>query len=124
MTSVSATLQVVDDRILLDRFFPGWPCEEVFDVKKVDPPEEDPEAPVYLDIRGVRNPSTKGRNVRYRIACSKGWRTTFCIAFDKTVISRAEMESVVINAGKLSGLGNGRSIGFGRFDVEAFEIIE
>jgi len=39
-------------------------------------------------------------------------------------IIQGEMESVAINAGKLVGLGNGRLIGFGRFDIEAFEMQE
>lgn len=125
MTAVCATLQVIDSRVLLDRYFPGWPCEGLtFDILKAEVPTEDSEAPVYLDIRGVKNPTTKARNVRYRIACSKGWHLIFNIMFDKTVVSRGEMESVAINAGKLVGLGNGRLIGFGRFDIEAFEMQE
>jgi len=34
------------------------------------------------------------------------------------------MESVLWNAGKLVGLGNARTIGMGRFDVESFEVQE
>lgn len=123
--AVSATLQVIDDRVLLDRFFPGWPKEgQVFDIAKAEPPAQDPEAPVYLDIRGVRNPSTKARNVRYRIASSAGWQCSFRIQFDKSIVSRGEMEAVVIDAGALVGLGNGRSIGMGRFDVVSFQVAD
>jgi len=119
--SVSATTQIVDNRILIDRWFPGFPNGKDLDVKSVDAPPEDPDNPVYLDVRGVVNPSTKGRNVRYRIAAAPGWTCAFTIIFDKSVVSRAEMESAIINAGKLVGIGNGRAIGMGRFDLVSFE---
>ena len=48
---VSATLQITDDVVLVDRFM-------------VDPLPTDPTQPVYLDIRSVKNPATKGRTVR------------------------------------------------------------
>jgi hypothetical protein len=108
---VAATLQVVEDRILVDRFMP----ENL---------TGDSEAPVYLDVRSVRNPSTGGRNVRYRIAASPGWACTFTILWDKTVVSRGEMESVLRDAGRLVGIGDGRSVGFGRFSIELFEVTE
>lgn len=114
-----ATLQVVDDRIYFDRFIPG-----MVDGKLPDVLTGDPDAPVYLDVRSVKNPTTKARNVRYRVAASQGWRSTFRITWDKTVISRNEMESIVLDAGKLVGLGDARSIGFGRFDLVSFVIVE
>lgn len=123
-SSVSATLQIADGRILLDRWFPGFPNGHNCDPAKVEPPPEDPEEPVYLDVRGVVNPATKGRNVRYRIVAAPGWKCAFSILWDSTVVSRGEMESAIINAGKLVGIGNGRTIGMGRFDLESFEIEE
>ncbi len=110
---VTATLQVVEPRVLIDRFLPA----------EGDPPT-DPEAPVYIDIRGVRNPSTKARNVRYRLAASPGWSAQFTLLFDRTVVSRGELEAVIRDAGKLCGLGDGRAIGFGRFEVESFEVLD
>jgi hypothetical protein len=108
MVSVGATLQVIDDKVLIkDRFLP-------------DPITEDSDAPVYLDITSVRNPATKARNVRYRVAASKGWELDFNIMFDRSIVSRAEMESVCRDAGALVGLADGRSIGFGRFEVVDF----
>lgn len=107
--NVAATLQVLDDIILLDRWMP----EEL---------TQDPEQPVYLDVRSVKNPQTKARNVRYRVAASPGWRAEFTIMWDATIVSRGQMEAVVIDAGKLVGLADGRSIGFGRFEVESFEV--
>lgn len=111
---VAATLQVVDNLVMVDRFLPDG----------LNSLATDPTLPVYLDIRGVRNPSTKARNVRYRVAASPGWSCTFTIQFDKTVVDRNQMQAVVIDAGKLVGLGNGRSIGMGRFEVESFEILQ
>ena len=118
---VAATLQIAEDRVLIDRFWPGYPNGHEFDVDKEQPPSEDSEEDVYLDIRGVVNPSTKGRNVRYRIATKPGWACEFTLIFDKTVVDRNSMESVLISAGQLVGVGNARKIGMGRFEVDSFE---
>lgn len=122
--AVVATLQIIDDRLLVDRYWPGFPNGHGFDINKVDEPTRDSDQPVYLDVRGAVNPNTKSRCVRYRIACAKGWSCEFSIMWDKTVVSRGEMESAVIDAGRLSGIGNGRKIGMGRFTVESFEVSE
>jgi hypothetical protein len=120
-SAVAATLQVVDNEILIDRHFPGFPNGHAFDVDKVEPPEREKDAPVYLDVQSVRNPSTKGRNVRYRIAASPGWTCSFTILWDKTIVDRNSMQAVLNDAGVLVGIADGRSIGFGRFNVESFE---
>lgn len=104
-----ATLQVMDERVLVDRYLTGEPAR-------------DPTLPVYLDVRMVVNPTTKARNIRYRIAASKGWKMVFHILWDKTVVDRQQMQAVLRDAGKLAGIGNGRKIGFGRFDVLRFDI--
>ncbi|MES2464888.1 MAG: hypothetical protein V4671_30350 [Armatimonadota bacterium] len=109
-TNVAATLQIVEDRVLIDRYLP----EGVENIR-------DSDEPVYLDVRSVRNPSTKGRNVRYRVAASAGWKTSFTLLFDRTIVSRPEMQAVLTDAGTLVGVGDGRSIGFGRFVVTSFE---
>lgn len=111
---VSATLQVLDHRVLIDRYVPDNITELV----------NETEEPVYLDVRSVRNPTTKARNVRYRVATSPGWQATFSIMWDKTIVSRHEMHAVLIDAGRFSGIGNGRNIGFGRFILEAVEVSE
>lgn len=121
---VVSTLQIVDDRLMVDRYWPGFPNGHDLDIMKVEPPKPDPDQPVYLDVRGAVNPATKARCIRYRIACAKGWSCEFSIMWDKTVISRGEMEAAVIDAGRLSGIGNGRKIGMGRFTVESFEVSE
>lgn len=110
-SKIASTLVVQDEIILLDRFVPP----------EAKLPRENT-APVYLDVRSVKNPATKGRNVRYRIAASPGWKTTFSIEWENTVVSRDEMRSALESAGSLVGLGDGRSIGMGRFKVESFEI--
>ena len=103
--ALTATLQIVDDRILVDRFVPEEPLPT------------DPTALVYMDIRSVRNPSTKARNVRYRVAAAPGWTTRFTLLWDRTIVSQTEMRAVLHDAGQLVGLGDGRSIGYGRFTI-------
>lgn len=111
-----ATLQVTDDRVLVDRYLPDGNGRGELTT--------DSDEPIYLDVRSVRNPSTKARNVRYRITASPGWRATFTLLWDKTIVSRAQMEAVLIDAGRLAGLGDGRSIGMGRFSVEEVEVAD
>ena len=113
-SQVSATLQVEDDRILIDRFMP--------DGLNSAPPQ-DTEEPVYLDVRGCRNPTTRARNIRYRVAASKGWKACFTITWDNTIVSRRELEAVLNDSSKLCGLGDARSIGFGRFEIENIEYL-
>lgn len=121
--NVAATLQVVDDKVLLDRWMPGFPNGNLCDPKTMPMPSTDDTELVYVDVRGVRNPNTKSRNVRYRVACSKGWRCSFTIEWDKTITDRNQMQAVIIDAGKLSGIGDGRAMGFGRYSVDIFEIV-
>jgi hypothetical protein len=114
---IAATLQVLDDLIFVDR------DGDVLIVPN-EPISTDPTQSVYLDICGVRNPSTRARNLRYRIAASKGWTATFTLEWDRTVVSRGEMESVVIDSGRFTGIGDGRSIGNGRFELLTFDVSE
>lgn len=124
MTPLVATLQVTDNRILIDRFFPDFPNGNKFNANEVDEPPRDSDELVYLDVRSVINPSTRGRNVRYRIATAPGWSTEFNLTWDKTIVSRNEMEAIAIDAGHLVGVGNGRAVGMGRFEVESFDVSE
>lgn len=123
-TDVSATLQVSDDVVLINRYFPNFPSEHDFNINLVEPPPRDMDAPVFLDVRSVRNPTTKGRNVRYRVATPAGWQCDFNILWDKTLVNRVQMEAVVIDSGILVGLADGRSVGFGRFKIVSFEMEE
>ncbi len=110
---VAATLQVEEERILLDRWLP----------KDGNPPA-DPSQPVYIDVCGVRNPTTKARNVRYRLAAAPGWCAAFTLTWDKTLVSRDQMRAALNDTGTLVGLGDGRSVGYGRFEVTSFEVID
>ena len=80
----------------------------------------DTDKDVYIDCRMVSNPNTKGRNVRYRLGMSPGWRTTCRIKWDDSIVSRQQVEAAVTESGSLVGIGDGRAIGYGRFEVSDF----
>jgi hypothetical protein len=120
---VAATLQVLDNRVLINnRHFPGFPNGHAFDMQVAEPPSRDEAEPVYMDVRSVKNPSTKGRNVRYRVAAAPGWECEFNILWDKTLVARNQMESVLNDAGVLVGLADGRAVGYGRFEIVSIDI--
>ena len=106
---VAATLQIEDDIILMDRFVPK------------DGATNDATQPVFIHVCGVVNPSTKARNVRYRLAASAGWNMEFTLLWDKTIVSRDQMRAVLNDAGILVGLADGRRMGYGRFEVLKFD---
>jgi hypothetical protein len=108
---VSATLQVITDKLLLNRF--------VFDENELT---KDNTEEVYIDVRPVSRRGVK--NIRYRLATSAGWETSFSIMWDNTLISRNQMEAICIDAGAFAGLGDGRKIGYGRFEVIEFNVLE
>ncbi len=109
--AVAATLQVQDTKILLDRFM-------------FTEPTADPEQPVYIDIRGVVNPTNKAHNIRYRVTTREGWKCAFTLIFDSTIVDEVSIKAVAIDAGRLIGLGDGRSIGYGRFEVDSFDLVK
>jgi hypothetical protein len=118
-TSFISCMIMKTDYALLNRHLPeGWQemTSEEF--------EKDSSKPVYLDIRGVINPASKGRNVRYRIACSMGWKCEFEFLFDDTIVSTPQVKKIVTDAGKMSGLGDARTLGYGRFKIEDITIKE
>ena len=128
MYSIIATLQIIDDIILVDRFLPEAAIQFVQSKGKIGDPLEvlttDPTAPVYLDIRKGINPSTKKAMIIYRVACSPGWHASFSLEWDKTVVASAQLESALRDAGALEGLGSGRKIGKGRFVHQSFHVTE
>ncbi|WP_083413055.1 hypothetical protein [Bacillus massilinigeriensis] len=107
---ITATLQVLTNRIYFNRYMPA----EI---------SRDENELVYLDIRGVKNPNTKGRNVRYRVALKPGWEAEFEILWDNTLVTSSQIEAVLYDGGTIVGLAYGRNIGFGRFDVISIETI-
>ncbi|MBR7797897.1 hypothetical protein GT022_17850 [Agaribacter marinus] len=108
---VSASLQVLDDKILLNRF-----------VTNEDALTNDNSKEVYIDVRPVSRRGVK--NIRYRLATSIGWETKFVIMWENTLINRQQMEAFCLDAGAFAGLGDGRKIGYGRFEVVSFKILE
>lgn len=123
LKDVASTVLVWPDRILVDRFMPGVDGAD-YDPKTADVPERDPELPVYLDVRRVTNKGSGAGNVRYRVAACLGWTCEFTLQWDKTVVPRDALESIMLRAGPLVGLGDGRRIGMGRFEVTEFTVVE
>lgn len=116
---VASTLQILDPLILLqDCYVPVKPLL----IEQGQGPEPMPS--VYIDVSGVRNPSSGGRHIRYRLAVAPGWQCQITMQWDRTIVSRTELEAVCFDAGKLVGLGDGRSIGYGRFEVETFQFTD
>lgn len=117
-SKVGATLQVLgsNDIYVSNRKLPK-PLQDL----KSDELSTSPKSEVYLDICSVVNPSTKGRNIRYRVASSPGWILEFQIGWDTTIVGEKHMESVLKDAGTLIGLADGRSIGNGRFVVDSWK---
>ena len=128
MMPIIATLQVEEEIILIDRFLPPAAREFVRSKGKVGHPLEvlttDPTSETYLDIRKGKNPNTKSAMIIYRVACSPGWHATFKLTWDRTVVSTGQLESAIMNAGALEGIGGGRKIGKGRFKVESFQVTQ
>lgn len=116
---VAATLQVMDDIVYLNRWMPkGYETIATADFTQ-NPMDE-----VFLHVCGVVNPSTKGRNVRYRVACSPGWEAEFEILWDSSIVSQAQIKDVLDSTGTLTGLADGRGIGYGRFEVAEFNVLK
>ncbi|RST76221.1 hypothetical protein D4T97_005425 [Siminovitchia acidinfaciens] len=108
---VSATLQVLNDKVMLNRFLPNE--NEI---------TRDNSKEVYIDVRPVSRRGVK--NIRYRLATASGWEAKFIIMWENTLISRYQMEAICIDAGAYAGIGDGRKIGFGRFEIFNFNILE
>lgn len=107
---IASTLEVEELVIpLVDRFVP-----EPENLLKLD------SEPVYLDVRSVVNPATKGRNIRHRIAASPGWVCHFTISWDDYIASKEQVKMCIENGGSFQDVGDGRKIGFGRFKLLSF----
>jgi hypothetical protein len=109
---------ILDEMTLLNRHVPKNWQEITFQEFGVDSNK-----PVYIDVRGVMNPNSKGRNVRYRVCCSPGWETQINLSFDETILSLAQIKKILDDAGKLIGMADGRTLGYGRFSIKNVENI-
>jgi hypothetical protein len=110
-SDIAASLQVISERLLLNRF-----------IDSLDNISKNPDDSIYIDVRPVTRRGVK--NIRYRLATSTGWETSFQIAWDNTLISAQQMESVCIESGAFAGLGDARKIGYGRFEVLQFKTLD
>lgn len=113
---VIATLLVEGPQKIL---VPGCFLPENWEVEQLT--DDDTQA-VHLDIRYVKNPATRAGNVRYRVVMSPGWEVSFPISFDNTIVAVNQMRSVLKDAGTLCGVGDGRNIGMGRYEIVSFEV--
>jgi hypothetical protein len=110
---LGTTIEVEETKVLIDRFVP-----EEKDLLMLD------SEPVYLDCRSVVNPMTKGRNMRYRIAASPGWKCELTVTWDDYILSKEQMKVCVENAGAFQGIGDARRIGFGKYKILEFKVIK
>ncbi len=112
-----STLQVEDEVVYINR---RKPEDSKLTQQRVLAPA-DPEIVTFIYVATVRNPATKGRNVRYRLTTRAGWKCSFTISWDKTIIARPQMKAIVIDSGRLGGLGDGLKVGCGRFEILTYE---
>lgn len=123
LTAIASTLQVVDDQIFVSNEADVLTLPNPPQMIEAGSQKTDKLPPCFVEIIGVRNPSTKARNIRYRVVAKAGWQCSFTLLWDATVIDRRSMEMAIVNAGQLVGIGDGRgSIGYGRFNVETFDV--
>lgn len=114
-TWISA-INIEEEIVIFNRqMWDGWINTDIKDAPK------DSSKDVYVDIRMVSNPNTKGKNVRYRLAMSKGWECAFTLEVDESLISFAQVKKVIEDTGKLQGIADGRTLGYGRFEVVSIE---
>ncbi len=107
---IGSTLEVVEPELdIIDCFLP--PDDEITRLAT---------EPVYIDVRSVVNPMTKGRNLRYRVAVSAGWQIKAALSWEDRAVSKEDIKVCLENGGLFEGLGDGRRIGFGRFRVVSF----
>lgn len=117
--NIAACLTIEEEKLyLLNRELPKPIDELTNEILGTDSSK-----PVYLDIRGVSNPNTKGKNVRYRVAVSPGWEMKVKIEWDDTIASMQQVKECVVALGKYVGFSNGRTLGYGRFELVDFKII-
>ena len=111
---VGACLEIMGEKIFLDNLY----------VPQIDELQKNSStAAVYLDVRSVVNPMTKGRNLRYRIAAKEGWMLSAVITFDDYVVSSENLKQCVENGGLFDGIGDGRKIGFGKFKLLEYKTL-
>lgn len=114
---VASAVTILDERVYFNRELP-----DELDNLDNNNISKDSSSPVYLDIRAVSNPNTKGKNIRYRLALSPGWEFEVAFMWDDSIISADQMKSTVEALGKLVGFSEGRTIGYGRFEITEWSV--
>lgn len=117
--NIAACLTICEEKLYLTNRELPMPMEDLTNENL----GTDSSKPVYLDIRAVSNPNTKGKNIRYRVAVSAGWRMNIDIEWDDTIVSVQQVKSCIESLGKYVGFSNGRTLGYGRFELLDFKII-
>ena len=124
LADIASTLQIIDDVVYIENGKGALQLPDPPEKIEASTRKNDLMPKCYVEVIGVRNPSTKARNIRYRVAAKPGWHCQFSMLWDATIVDRKSMETAVRNAGQLVGIGDGRgSIGYGRFSVDSFNII-
>ena len=101
-----------------DKFFLNYELPKPVEELETDEISRDASQKIYLDIRGVKNPMTKGKNVRYRLGLCPGWSTNITAEWDDTILSKDAIRQAIESAGKFVGVGDCRLLGCGRFSCE------
>ena len=94
---------------------------EGFTVPEIGQIDEDPEQPLYIDMRPVV--VQRARVTRLRPAFRPGWRLNFNIEVTDDQISEELLLDILTMAGKTVGVGDFRPK-FGRFQVIKFEVLD
>ena len=74
-----------------------------------------------VDKRSVVIPATRGRIMKYRPKFNQGWKLKFKIKVFDDRIKKEVLYHILVEAGRRAGIGDGRTIGMGRFIVKSFE---
>ena len=112
-----SAVSIIDEKIMMNRhIFDNWEDISAESIKDYT----DSSKPVYIDVRMVSNPNTKGKNVRYRVCCSPGWTMKFSILVNDDLVSISQTKKVVEDAGLLIGIADARTLGYGRFRLTSF----
>ena len=119
MYAVASTLQVAPAKLFIGPKLPPWALNGDKPIRVNDP--DDTEADVFVWQDTVKNPATKGTNMRHRLTIAPGFTLSFELIYDPTIVGHTQMESALMRAGQLEGIGDGRRIGMGRFEVVSFE---
>lgn len=118
--NLAGTLEIVGEK----NYFENRELPKDMDDLSIEDIGTDSSKNVYVDVRMVANPNTKGRNIRYRVAIKEGWEVNCEIVWDDSVISPDQMQFAIEASGKFVGLSDDRAIGGGRFTIEEYRLID